>query len=162
MRVTSEVSRFPISSYVAYYISHISLRTDMTTLLVCYNHLVMVFLTFHIFTLLLSDQYWASCIKTSVHILHYIAMHECWFVKQKAFINLGSPVVPLLSTSKADSGLASEFRRDRAVYTAYERMLKVKDEKGDKEREDKSRAYCEAMKRNIVGHWGSQVEEGKR
>ena len=35
-------------------------------------------------------------------------------------------VVPLLSTSKADSGLASEFRRDRAIYTAYERMLKVR------------------------------------
>ncbi len=34
-------------------------------------------------------------------------------------------MVPLLSTSKADSGLASEFRRDRAIYTAYERMLKV-------------------------------------
>ena len=33
-------------------------------------------------------------------------------------------MVPLLSTSKADSGLASEFRRDRAIYTAYERMLK--------------------------------------
>jgi hypothetical protein len=32
---------------------------------------------------------------------------------------------PLLSTSKADSGLASEFRRDRAIYTAYERMLKA-------------------------------------
>ncbi len=45
--------------------------------------------------------------------------------RQKAFITLGSPVVPLLSTSKADSGLASEFRRDRAIYTAYERMLKV-------------------------------------
>ena len=44
---------------------------------------------------------------------------------KKAFITLGSPVVPLLSTSKADSGLASEFRRDRAIYTAYERMLKV-------------------------------------
>ena len=43
---------------------------------------------------------------------------------KKAFITLGSPVVPLLSTSKADSGLASEFRRDRAIYTAYERMLK--------------------------------------
>jgi hypothetical protein len=41
---------------------------------------------------------------------------------KKAFITLGSPVVPLLSTSKADSGLASEFRRDRAIYTAYERM----------------------------------------
>ena len=47
---------------------------------------------------------------------------------QKAFITLGSPVVPLLSTSKADSGLASEFRRDRAVYTAYERMLIVMNE----------------------------------
>jgi hypothetical protein len=35
-------------------------------------------------------------------------------------------VVPLLSTSKADSGLASEFRRDRAIYTAYERMRKLK------------------------------------
>ena len=45
---------------------------------------------------------------------------------QKAFITLGSPVVPLLSTSKADSGLASEFRWDRAIYTAYERMLKVR------------------------------------
>ena len=43
---------------------------------------------------------------------------------QKAFITLGSPVVPLLSTSKADSGLASEFRWDQAGYTAYERMLK--------------------------------------
>ena len=43
---------------------------------------------------------------------------------KKAFITLGSPVVPLLSTSKADSGLASEFRWDRAIYTAYERMLK--------------------------------------
>ena len=43
---------------------------------------------------------------------------------KKAFITLCSPVVPLLSTSKADSGLASEFRRDRAIYTAYERMLK--------------------------------------
>jgi hypothetical protein len=49
----------------------------------------------------------------------------CWFVQQKAFITLCSPVVPLLSTSKADSGLASEFRRDRAIYTAYERMLKA-------------------------------------
>jgi hypothetical protein len=29
--------------------------------------------------------------------------------RQKAFITSGSPVVPLLSTSKADSGLASEF-----------------------------------------------------
>src|SRR4051794_15394005 len=48
-----------------------------------------------------------------------------WSKKQKAFITLGSPVVPLLSTSKADSGLASEFRRDQACYTAYERMLKV-------------------------------------
>ena len=48
------------------------------------------------------------------------------FGSKKAFITLGSPVVPLLSTSKADSGLASEFRRDRAIYTAYERMLKVK------------------------------------
>ena len=47
---------------------------------------------------------------------------------QKAFITLGSPVVPLLSTSKADSGLASEFRRDRAVYTAYERMLRERGE----------------------------------
>ncbi len=46
--------------------------------------------------------------------------------KQKAFITLCSPVVPLLSTSKADSGLASEFRWDRAIYTAYERMLKVR------------------------------------
>ena len=45
---------------------------------------------------------------------------------KKAFITLCSPVVPLLSTSKADSGLASEFRRDRAIYTAYERMLKYK------------------------------------
>ena len=44
---------------------------------------------------------------------------------KKAFITLGSPVVPLLSTSKADSGLASEFRWDRAIYTAYERMLKA-------------------------------------
>jgi hypothetical protein len=44
---------------------------------------------------------------------------------KKAFITLGSPVVPLLSTSKADSGLASEFRRDRAIYTAYERMRKL-------------------------------------
>ena len=35
-------------------------------------------------------------------------------------------MVPLLSTSKADSGLASEFRWDRAIYTAYERMLKVR------------------------------------
>ena len=33
-------------------------------------------------------------------------------------------MVPLLSTSKADSGLASEFRWDRALYAAYERMLK--------------------------------------
>jgi hypothetical protein len=49
----------------------------------------------------------------------------CCFVQQKAFITLCSPVVPLLSTSKADSGLASEFRRDRAIYTAYERMLKA-------------------------------------
>ncbi len=45
--------------------------------------------------------------------------------KSKAFITLCSPVVPLLSTSKADSGLASEFRWDRAIYTAYERMLKT-------------------------------------
>ena len=45
-------------------------------------------------------------------------------MQSKAFITLGSPVAPLLSTSKADSGLASEFRRDRAVYTAYERMLR--------------------------------------
>jgi len=37
---------------------------------------------------------------------------------KKAFITLCSPVVPLLSTSKADSGLASEFRWDRAIYTA--------------------------------------------
>ena len=37
-------------------------------------------------------------------------------------LSLCSPVVPLLSTSKADSGLAW----DRAIYTAYERMLKVK------------------------------------
>ena len=44
---------------------------------------------------------------------------------KKAFITLGSPVVPLLSTSKADSGLASEFRRDRAIYTAYERMRRT-------------------------------------
>ena len=50
-----------------------------------------------------------------------VSAFEC----KKAFITLGSPVVPLLSTSKADSGLASEFRRDRAIYTAYERMLKV-------------------------------------
>ena len=49
-----------------------------------------------------------------------VSAFEC----KKAFINLGSPVVPLLSTSKADSGLASEFRRDRAIYTAYERMLR--------------------------------------
>src|SRR3954470_24693647 len=42
--------------------------------------------------------------------------------QQKAFITLGSPVVPLLSTSKADSGLASEFRWDRAGYTTCERM----------------------------------------
>ena len=55
------------------------------------------------------------------------------FIK-KAFITLGSPVVPLLSTSKADSGLASEFRRDRAVYTAYERMLKVRGEDRGEER----------------------------
>ncbi len=33
------------------------------------------------------------------------------------------PCVP--RTSKADSGLASEFRWDRAIYTAYERMLKA-------------------------------------
>jgi hypothetical protein len=45
--------------------------------------------------------------------------------RQKAFITLGSRVVPLHSTSKADSGLASEFRWDRAIYTAYERMLKA-------------------------------------
>ena len=44
---------------------------------------------------------------------------------KKAFITLCSPVVPLLSTSKADSGLASEFRWDRAIYTAYERMLRA-------------------------------------
>ena len=50
------------------------------------------------------------------------------FFCKKAFITLGSPVVPLLSTSKADSGLASEFRWDRAIYTAYERMLKVEGE----------------------------------
>ena len=37
-------------------------------------------------------------------------------------------MVPLLSTSKADSGLASEFRWDQAIYTAYERMLKDKEE----------------------------------
>ena len=52
------------------------------------------------------------------------AAGRCAFRQQKAFITLCSPVVPLLSTSKADSGLASEFRRDRAIYTAYERMLK--------------------------------------
>ena len=46
-----------------------------------------------------------------------------WCVSKKAFITLSSPVVPLLSTSKADSGLASEFRWDRAIYTTYERML---------------------------------------
>ncbi len=52
---------------------------------------------------------------------------QVWLSRQqKAFITLGSPVVPLLSTSKADSGLASEFRWDRAIYTAYERMLKVR------------------------------------
>ena len=51
---------------------------------------------------------------------------RCQAKWQKAFITLGSPVVPLLSTSKADSGLASEFRWDRAIYTAYERMLKVR------------------------------------
>jgi hypothetical protein len=36
---------------------------------------------------------------------------------QKAFITLGSPVVPLLSTSKADSGLAPECRWDPLPYT---------------------------------------------
>ena len=51
---------------------------------------------------------------------------QVWLSRQqKAFITLGSPVVPLLSTSKADSGLASEFRWDRAIYTAYERMLRA-------------------------------------
>jgi hypothetical protein len=49
--------------------------------------------------------------------------------KKKAFITLCSPVVPLLSTSKADGGLASEFRWDRAIYTTYERMLKVEGKK---------------------------------
>jgi hypothetical protein len=57
-----------------------------------------------------------------------LRMRECGLVahggSKKAFITLCSPVVPLLSTSKADSGLASEFRWDRAIYTAYERMLK--------------------------------------
>ena len=43
---------------------------------------------------------------------------------KKVFITLGSPVVPLLSTSKADSGLTSEFRRDRVLYTTYERIHK--------------------------------------
>ena len=49
--------------------------------------------------------------------------------KTKAFITLCSPVVPLLSTSKADGGLASECRWDQAVYTTYERMLKAKGRK---------------------------------
>jgi hypothetical protein len=57
-----------------------------------------------------------------------LQLHACGVVvhggSKKAFITLCSPVVPLLSTSKADSGLASEFRWDRAIYTAYERMLK--------------------------------------
>jgi hypothetical protein len=43
---------------------------------------------------------------------------------KEVFITLGSPVVPLLSTSKADSGLTSEFRWDRVLYTTYERIHK--------------------------------------
>ena len=60
--------------------------------------------------------------------VHVCSWCGCCVVQQKskkAFITLCSPVVPLLSTSKADSGLASEFRWDRAIYTAYERMLKA-------------------------------------
>ena len=45
---------------------------------------------------------------------------------QKAFITLCSRVVPLLSTSKADTGLASEFRRDQADYRTYERMRRIR------------------------------------
>ena len=44
-----------------------------------------------------------------------VSAFEC----KKAFITLGSPVVPLLSTSKADSGLASEFRWDHRLKIEY-------------------------------------------
>jgi hypothetical protein len=42
---------------------------------------------------------------------------------KKAFITMCSTVAPLPSTNMADSGLASEFRWDRAIYATYERML---------------------------------------
>ena len=54
-------------------------------------------------------------------------------------------MVPLLSTSKADSGLASEFRWDRAIYTAYERMLKVEGESMGHEGEEGNAAANNAM-----------------
>ena len=70
--------------------------------------------------------------RLNVCVFAFVFLLRCWYpflvvacsCSKKAFITLCSPVVPLLSTSKADSGLASEFRRDRAIYTAYERMLK--------------------------------------
>ena len=42
--------------------------------------------------------------------------------KQKVYITLGSPVVPLLSTYKADSNLTSECWRDQVFYATYERI----------------------------------------
>ena len=71
---------------------------------------------------------------------------------KKAFITLCSPVVPLLSTSKADSGLASEFRRDRAIYTAYERMLKLRREKSA------SSINCNTSKQTWGAHLYSQFD----
>ena len=83
--------------------------------------------------------------------------------RQKAFITLGSPVVPLLSTSKADSGLASEFRRDRAIYTAYERMLKVTHKKTDHKEiaKKEKRTNGTGNKRNSAGPQRMESERSR-
>ena len=84
---------------------------------------------------------------------------------KKAFITLGSPVVPLLSTSKADSGLASEFRRDRAIYTAYERMLKEWGRSSSNEAEDGIQLHAERCNngKQRIQHeerWKEEEEKG--
>ena len=71
-----------------------------------------------------------ACAAVSASLWPASILQVCLSGRQKAFITLGSPVVPLLSTSKADSGLASEFRWDRAGYTAYERMLTAQRARG--------------------------------
>ena len=92
------------------------------------------------------------CVSVCVVVVGVLSSFVAFRCSKKAFITLCSPVVPLLSTSKADSGLASEFRRDRAIYTAYERMLKLRREK------PASSINCNTSKQTWGAHLYSQFD----